>query len=70
MKQKFNKINILINHFLLRFNFDIYETHNFWNLLFGTSIQWLGIFSVNQVQVQRYLSLPTKQQAKMFDNFS
>ena len=49
------------------FNIDssVYERHTIWSLFIGGSIMWLVIYAVNQSQVQRCLSSPTKLSAQM-----
>ncbi|XP_076041757.1 sodium-coupled monocarboxylate transporter 2-like isoform X2 [Oratosquilla oratoria] len=37
--------------------------HTFWSLVVGGYFTWITIYGVNQAQVQRYLSVPTKQHA-------
>ncbi|KAK3884534.1 hypothetical protein Pcinc_011207 [Petrolisthes cinctipes] len=37
--------------------------HTFWTLVIGGYFTWITIYGVNQAQVQRYLSLQTKQMA-------
>ncbi|OCT88734.1 sodium-coupled monocarboxylate transporter 1-like [Xenopus laevis] len=39
--------------------------HTFWTILIGGTFLWVGIYGVNQSQVQRYISCKTKGQAKL-----
>lgn len=39
--------------------------HTVWNLVFGGQFVWLAIYGVNQAQVQRAMSVPTLQKAKL-----
>ena len=47
------------------FNFDpdVRQRHTVWGLVIGSFFLWLSIYGTNQTQVQRYLSVPTRQQA-------
>lgn len=46
------------------------ERHTIWNLIFGSSMQWLSVFGSNQVQVQRYLSASSIRSAKLALNMN
>jgi len=50
---------------LFDFNFDPWQRHNFWNLFFGTFSLWLTVMGVNQSSIQRYISLPTLNKARI-----
>uniref|UniRef100_A0A6I8PN92 Sodium-coupled monocarboxylate transporter 1 n=1 Tax=Xenopus tropicalis TaxID=8364 RepID=A0A6I8PN92_XENTR len=39
--------------------------HTFWTIVIGGTFLWVGIYGVNQSQVQRYISCKTKGQAKL-----
>ncbi|XP_064199282.1 sodium-coupled monocarboxylate transporter 1-like [Anguilla rostrata] len=39
--------------------------HTFWTITFGGAFVWIGIYGVNQVQVQRYISCKSLTHAKM-----
>ncbi|KAJ8381934.1 hypothetical protein SKAU_G00027120 [Synaphobranchus kaupii] len=39
--------------------------HTFWTITFGGAFIWIGIYGVNQVQVQRYISCKSLTHAKM-----
>ncbi|XP_039210033.1 sodium-coupled monocarboxylate transporter 1-like [Crotalus tigris] len=41
------------------------QRHTFWTIVVGGTFTWLGIYAVNQSQVQRYLSCKTRFQAKL-----
>ncbi|XP_020796128.2 sodium-coupled monocarboxylate transporter 1 [Boleophthalmus pectinirostris] len=47
------------------FNPDPRMRHSFWSILIGGSIMWVSIYSINQSQVQRYISCKTLGHAKM-----
>ncbi|XP_028261361.1 sodium-coupled monocarboxylate transporter 1 [Parambassis ranga] len=49
------------------FNFDPdpLKRHTFWTIVVGGSIMWVSIYSINQSQVQRYISCKTLGHAKM-----
>ncbi|XP_011214718.2 sodium-coupled monocarboxylate transporter 2 [Bactrocera dorsalis] len=42
----------------------LYERQSFWAVLIGGSFYWTSVNSVNQVMVQRYMSLPTLKKAR------
>ncbi|KAG7158327.1 Sodium-coupled monocarboxylate transporter 2-like 3 [Homarus americanus] len=48
---------------LIDFDPDPTTRHTFWTLVIGGYFTWITIYGVNQAQVQRYLSLQTKQMA-------
>lgn len=56
------------------FLFDFYHSfdpnplkrHTFWTITVGGSIMWVSIYSINQSQVQRYISCKTLGHAKMW----
>ncbi|XP_014875141.1 sodium-coupled monocarboxylate transporter 1 [Poecilia latipinna] len=52
---------------LVAFDFDPdpLKRHTFWNIVIGGSIMWVSIYSINQSQVQRYISCKTLGQAKL-----
>ncbi|KAJ8392337.1 hypothetical protein AAFF_G00077010 [Aldrovandia affinis] len=39
--------------------------HTFWTITFGGAFVWIGVYGVNQVQVQRYISCKSLAHAKM-----
>ncbi|KAM6980887.1 sodium-coupled monocarboxylate transporter 1 [Aplochiton taeniatus] len=49
------------------FNFDPdpLRRHTFWTIVAGGSLMWVSIYSINQSQVQRYISCKTMAQAKL-----
>ncbi|XP_023125206.1 sodium-coupled monocarboxylate transporter 1 [Amphiprion ocellaris] len=47
------------------FDPDPLRRHTFWTVVVGGSIMWLSIYSINQSQVQRYISCKTLGHAKM-----
>uniref|UniRef100_A0A3B5MCP8 Solute carrier family 5 member 8, like n=1 Tax=Xiphophorus couchianus TaxID=32473 RepID=A0A3B5MCP8_9TELE len=52
---------------LVAFDFDPdpLKRHTFWTIVIGGSIMWVSIYSINQSQVQRYISCKTLGQAKL-----
>ncbi|XP_075997038.1 sodium-coupled monocarboxylate transporter 1 isoform X1 [Genypterus blacodes] len=48
-----------------QFEADPLKRHTFWSILIGGSVMWLSIYSINQSQVQRYISCKTLGHAKM-----
>lgn len=58
---------------LLFFSFDLnpFQRHTFWNLMIGGCFTSLTVYGSNQATIQRYLTLPTINDAKkaMFINF-
>uniref|UniRef100_A0A3P9P6R9 Solute carrier family 5 member 8, like n=1 Tax=Poecilia reticulata TaxID=8081 RepID=A0A3P9P6R9_POERE len=52
---------------LVAFDFDPdpLKRHTFWSIVVGGSIMWVSIYSINQSQVQRYISCKTLGQAKL-----
>ncbi|CAF0820054.1 unnamed protein product [Brachionus calyciflorus] len=52
---------------LFNFKLNLMERHTVWSLTLGYSIQWLSIYSVNQSQVQRYLSSKSLKVAKRLE---
>ncbi|XP_069172585.1 sodium-coupled monocarboxylate transporter 2 [Procambarus clarkii] len=48
---------------LIDFDPDPTTRHTFWTLVIGGYFTWISIYGVNQAQVQRYLSVQTKQMA-------
>lgn len=47
------------------FDPDPLKRHTFWTIVVGGSIMWVSIYSINQSQVQRYISCKTLRHAKM-----
>uniref|UniRef100_A0A8C5RBN2 Sodium-coupled monocarboxylate transporter 1 n=1 Tax=Laticauda laticaudata TaxID=8630 RepID=A0A8C5RBN2_LATLA len=47
------------------FNPNPLQRHTFWTIVVGGTFTWLGIYAVNQSQVQRYLSCKSRFQAKL-----
>ncbi|GLD63024.1 sodium-coupled monocarboxylate transporter 1-like isoform X1 [Lates japonicus] len=47
------------------FDPDPLKRHTFWTITIGGSIMWVSIYSINQSQVQRYISCKTLGHAKM-----
>ncbi|ETE58630.1 Sodium-coupled monocarboxylate transporter 1, partial [Ophiophagus hannah] len=47
------------------FNPNPLQRHTFWTIVVGGTFTWLGIYAVNQSQVQRYLSCKSIFQAKL-----
>uniref|UniRef100_A0A7N8YIH1 Solute carrier family 5 member 8, like n=1 Tax=Mastacembelus armatus TaxID=205130 RepID=A0A7N8YIH1_9TELE len=47
------------------FDPDPLKRHTFWTIVIGGSIMWTSIYSINQSQVQRYISCKTLTHAKM-----
>jgi len=44
--------------------FDPRERHTIWGTMLGAGFQWCGVFAISQMQVQRYLALPSLTKAK------
>uniref|UniRef100_A0A3Q1FCC3 Solute carrier family 5 member 8, like n=1 Tax=Acanthochromis polyacanthus TaxID=80966 RepID=A0A3Q1FCC3_9TELE len=55
----------LLDLFHHSFDPDPLRRHTFWTIVVGGSIMWLSIYSINQSQVQRYISCKTLGHAKM-----
>ncbi len=49
------------------FDPDPFVRHTFWSLIFGGFFTSLTVYGSNQATIQRYLTLATVRQAKMFD---
>ncbi|XP_066490585.1 sodium-coupled monocarboxylate transporter 1-like [Tiliqua scincoides] len=47
------------------FNPNPLQRHTFWSIVIGGSFTWLGVYAVNQSQVQRYLSCKSQVHAKL-----
>uniref|UniRef100_A0A671YTF1 Solute carrier family 5 member 8, like n=1 Tax=Sparus aurata TaxID=8175 RepID=A0A671YTF1_SPAAU len=47
------------------FDPDPLKRHTFWTIVIGGSVMWTSIYSINQSQVQRYISCKTLGHAKM-----
>ncbi|XP_036386670.1 sodium-coupled monocarboxylate transporter 1 [Megalops cyprinoides] len=47
------------------FDPDPLKRHTFWTIVVGGSLMWVSIYSINQSQVQRYISCKTMTHAKM-----
>ncbi|XP_034259052.1 sodium-coupled monocarboxylate transporter 1-like [Pantherophis guttatus] len=47
------------------FNPNPLQRHTFWTIVIGGTFTWLGIYAVNQSQVQRYLACKNRFQAKL-----
>ncbi|KAK7145175.1 hypothetical protein R3I94_011314 [Phoxinus phoxinus] len=47
------------------FDFDPLRRHSFWTIVVGGSLMWTSMYSINQSQVQRYISCRTVTQAKL-----
>ncbi|NXD15736.1 SC5A8 protein, partial [Nothocercus nigrocapillus] len=47
------------------FNPSPLQRHTFWTIVIGGTFTWMGIYGVNQSQVQRYISCKTRFQAKL-----
>ncbi|KAM3877754.1 sodium-coupled monocarboxylate transporter 1 [Diretmus argenteus] len=47
------------------FSPDPLRRHTFWTIVVGGSVMWVSIYSINQSQVQRYISCKTLTHAKM-----
>ncbi|XP_069547161.1 sodium-coupled monocarboxylate transporter 1 [Brachyistius frenatus] len=47
------------------FDPDPLKRHSFWTIVVGGSVMWVSIYSINQSQVQRYISCKTLGHAKM-----
>ncbi|XP_050967921.1 sodium-coupled monocarboxylate transporter 1 [Labeo rohita] len=47
------------------FDPDPLRRHSFWTIVVGGSLMWTSIYSINQSQVQRYISCKTMTQAKL-----
>ncbi|XP_054844994.1 sodium-coupled monocarboxylate transporter 1 [Eublepharis macularius] len=41
------------------------QRHTFWTIIIGGTFTWLGVYGVNQSQVQRYIACKTRFQAKL-----
>lgn len=54
-----------LSHFFHSFDPDPLKRHTFWTIVIGGSIMWVSIYSINQSQVQRYISCKTLGQAKL-----
>ncbi|XP_045620487.2 sodium-coupled monocarboxylate transporter 2 [Procambarus clarkii] len=48
---------------LIDFDPDPTTRHTFWSLVIGGYFTWISVYGVNQAQVQRYLSVQTRQMA-------
>lgn len=48
------------------FDTDPLKRHTFWTIVVGGSMMWVSIYSINQSQVQRYISCKTLGHAKMW----
>lgn len=59
----------MFNHkmfkYLSSFDLDPLRRHTFWTVVVGGSLMWVSIYSINQSQVQRYISCRTMTHAKM-----
>lgn len=51
--------------FIHSFDPDPLKRHTFWTILIGGSVMWVSIYSINQSQVQRYISCKSLGHAKM-----
>ena len=49
----------------LSFNLTPFERHTFWSLMIGGFFTSLTVYGSNQATIQRYMTLPTIQAAKM-----
>lgn len=47
------------------FDPDPRSRYTFWTFLFGGTLVWLSMYSVNQAQVQRYVACRTEREAKL-----
>ncbi|KAL0978766.1 hypothetical protein UPYG_G00174910 [Umbra pygmaea] len=47
------------------FDPDPLKRHTFWTIVVGGSVMWVSMYSINQSQVQRYISCRTLTQAKL-----
>lgn len=47
------------------FNPNPLQRHSFWTILIGGTFTWIGIYGVNQSQVQRYIACKSRFDAKM-----
>ncbi|KAJ7998728.1 hypothetical protein DPEC_G00207890 [Dallia pectoralis] len=47
------------------FDPDPLKRHTFWTIVIGGSVMWVSMYSINQSQVQRYISCRTLTQAKL-----
>ncbi|XP_051986420.1 sodium-coupled monocarboxylate transporter 1-like [Xyrauchen texanus] len=47
------------------FDPDPLKRHSFWTIVVGGSLMWTSMYSINQSQVQRYISCKTMTQAKL-----
>ncbi|XP_061689059.1 sodium-coupled monocarboxylate transporter 1 isoform X2 [Syngnathoides biaculeatus] len=47
------------------FDPDPLKRHTFWSIIIGGSVTWMSVYSINQSQVQRYISCKTLRHAKM-----
>ncbi|XP_034061658.1 sodium-coupled monocarboxylate transporter 1 isoform X2 [Gymnodraco acuticeps] len=47
------------------FDPDPLKRHTFWTIVVGGSVMWVSVYSINQSQVQRYISCKTLRHAKM-----
>ncbi|XP_049588561.1 sodium-coupled monocarboxylate transporter 1 [Syngnathus scovelli] len=47
------------------FDPDPLKRHTFWSITIGGSVTWMSVYSINQSQVQRYISCKTLRHAKM-----
>lgn len=47
------------------FDPDPLRRHTFWTIVIGGSLMWVSIYSINQSQVQRYISCKSLRHAKM-----
>lgn len=51
--------------FYYSFDPDPLKRHTFWTIVVGGSVMWISIYSINQSQVQRYISCKSLGHAKM-----
>ncbi len=58
-------LSILSRFFSRSFDPDPLKRHTFWTIVIGGSVMWVSIYSINQSQVQRYISCKTLGHAKM-----
>uniref|UniRef100_A0A8D0CDP3 Solute carrier family 5 member 8 n=1 Tax=Salvator merianae TaxID=96440 RepID=A0A8D0CDP3_SALMN len=50
---------------VIDFNPSPLQRHTFWTIIIGGTFTWLGIYGVNQAQVQRYLACKSQHHAKL-----
>lgn len=61
----FGILSLFFGYLCHSFNPDPLQRHTFWTIIVGGSVMWVSIYSINQSQVQRFISCKTLGHAKM-----